>query len=151
MAMKNIFRRLSSRRRTPLPPPILSVADGTGSASQTIQVDIELEQIFDGISGFVIDATVADPAIARIESVTLPVYGIELVVGAPGPSVTIVVADAEGVVDGQVSLIVIATLDVQLLSAGSTQITLTVDQLDSDTGQDLIPGAMLNPGTITVN
>ena len=36
---------------TPLPPPILSVADGTGSASQTIQVDIELEQIFDGIAG----------------------------------------------------------------------------------------------------
>ena len=136
---------------TPTPPPILTVADGAGSVSQTIQVEIELAQVFDGISGFVLDAVVGDPAIASITNVTLPNYGFQFVTGAPGSSVSMLMADFSEILQGQIPSVVIATLDVQLLAAGSTQITLSVNQLDSDLGIDLIPGATLNPGTIDAN
>ena len=127
------------------------VADGTGSVSQTIQIDIELQQIFDGISGFVIEAVVSDPTVAIINDVIFPAYGFQFVTGAPGSTVSMRVADFNDILDGPFSSALIATLDVQLLSAGSAQITLNLDQLDSDSGIDLIPGAVINPGTITVN
>lgn len=117
-----------------------------------MSVDVVLETVSNGISGFVFDLSVQDPTVAQIQGVTLPGYGFQLVTGAPGSTVRVIVADATELLQGQITSTVIATANVDLLSVGTSQVNLTLIQLDSDTpAQDLVPITLVVSGSVTAN
>ncbi len=118
---------------------------------QTVQSKVELQWISDGVSGFIIEVVVQDTLKARISSVSLPPYGIGFVNGVPGSSATLLVADLNDVLVGAFSSAVLATLDLELLSPGTTQLTLNLILLDNDSAESLISVTVLNSGSLTVN
>lgn len=128
------------------------MTSAVGNVSQTVSVDVVLETVSNGISGFVFDLSVQDPTVAQIQGVTLPGYGFQLVTGTPGSTVRVIVADATELLQGQITSTVIATANVDLLSVGTSQVNLTLIQLDSDTpAQDLVPITLVVSGSVTAN
>ena len=97
------------------------------------------------------DATISDPAVATITGVTLPDYGLVFTNGVPGQTATILIADLNGVLDGALNNSLIATIDVQLLSPGTARLDAAFTLLDDDSGANLVPFVVLDPGTVTAN
>ena len=123
-----------------------------GSVGQTVPVDIVLQTVSNGISGFVIELSVQNAVIAQIQSVTLPGYGLVVVTGTPGPTALVIVADANEILQGQITSAVIATANINLLTAGTSPLTITLSQLDSDSPTvDLLPVTLVVSGSVTAN
>ena len=119
---------------------------------QTVPVDIVLQTVSTGISGFVIELSVQNAVIAQILSVTLPGYGLVVVTGTPGPTALVIVADANEILQGQITSVVIATANINLLTAGTSPLTITLSQLDSDSPTvDLLPVTLVVSGSVTAN
>jgi hypothetical protein len=116
-------------------------------------VDVILKNVTSGVSGFAFGVTVQNPSIARIEAVSIPDFGFQLSTGAPGSSVDVLAADVNEAMQGAFSSVVLATLDVELLGVGTTQLQLTLNQLDSDANDDnnMVPITGISPGTLTIN
>ena len=90
--------------------------------------------------------------IAQIQSVTLPGYGLVVVTGTPGPTALVIVADANEILQGQITSVVIATVNINLLTAGTSPLTITLSQLDSDSPtEDLLPVTLVVSGSVTAN
>ena len=123
-----------------------------GSVGQTVPVDIVLQTVSNGISGFVIELSVQNAVIAQILSVTLPGYGLVVVTGTPGPTALVIVADVNEILQGQITSAVIATVNINLLTAGTSPLTITLSQLDSDSPTvDLLPVPLVVSGSVTAN
>ena len=134
------------------PTPVVSVGGAAGNVGQTVSVDVVLGSVSNGISGFAFDLSVQNAAVARIQNVTLPEYGFQIVTGAPGSTVRVFVADGNEILQDQITSAVIATMDLDLLMSGTSQLTLTLSQLDSDLdGGDLLPITLVVSGSVTVN
>ena len=97
------------------------------------------------------DVTISDPAVATITGVTLPDYGLVFVNGTPGQTASILIADLNGVLDGALSNSLIATIDVQLLGSGAAELNTVFSLLDNDSGADLVPFVIVDPGAVTAN
>ncbi|MCH8868425.1 MAG: hypothetical protein IIC85_01825 [Chloroflexi bacterium] len=142
----------STSTPTPIPSPVVSVTSAQGSVGQTVPVDIVLQTVSNGISGFVIELSVQNAVIAQIQSVTLPGYGLVVVTGTPGPTALVIVADANEILQGQITSAVIATVNINLLTAGTSPLTITLSQLDSDSPtEDLLPVTLVVSGSVTAN
>jgi len=115
-------------------------------------VDVVLGPVSNGISGFVFDLSVQNSTVARIQSVTLPAYGFQIVTGTPGSSARVIVADTNEILQDQISSVVIATANIELLTTGASQVDIALIQLDSDLGgTDLVPQTTIVPGSVTAN
>ncbi len=117
--------------------------DGQGTVGQILGIDIVLEDMITGVSGFQLPISIQDPGMAQITAVQFPDYsdpvtGFELatVTGVlPGSSITITVVDLSGRLQSPLASTVLATLNVELLGAGSTQIVVSESsRLDDDSG-----------------
>lgn len=97
------------------------------------------------------NATIPNAEVATITSVTLPNYGLEIINGVPGQTVTILIADLNGVLDGVLNNSLMATIEVELLSPGTAQLAAAFTLLDNDSGANLIPYVEVVPGTVTSN
>ena len=137
---------------TPTPVPVnITVADGQGNVGTTINLQIQVQQASGGISGFVFDATISDPAVATITGVTLPDYGLAFTNGVPGQTASILMADLNSVLDGVLNNSLMATIEVQLLSPGTAQLNAAFTLLDNDSGANLIPFVIVDPGSVVSN
>ncbi|MCH7653216.1 MAG: hypothetical protein IIB14_06015 [Chloroflexi bacterium] len=132
-------------------PVNITVADGQGNVGTTLSLEIRVQQASGGISGFVMDVTISDPSIATITGVTLPDYGLVFVNGTPGPTVGVLIADLNGVLDGVLSDSLMATIDVQLLSSGAAELNAAFTLLDNDSGANLVPFVIVAPGAVIAN
>ncbi|MCZ6865993.1 MAG: hypothetical protein O7E55_01445 [Chloroflexi bacterium] len=113
---------------------------------QILGIDIFLEDMTTGVSGFQLPVSIQDPAMARILDVQFPDYsdpvtGFELatVTGAlPGSSITITVLDLSGRLQSPLPSTVLATLNIEFLDARTTQIVVSESsRLDDDSGNIL--------------
>ena len=109
------------------------------------------------LSGFFITVAVEDPAVAQIVAVEFPNYsdpstGFQLgglVGNLPAASVGIAAVDLAGALAGPFDTKVLATISVELLAAGSTQVSVVAPpQLDDDTGE--LVSVMLKSGALNV-
>jgi hypothetical protein len=131
---------------TPAPdgcPPVvtLAVEDGNGRVGQLIPVEVALYNVTTGVSGFSLEVQVADPALARIVDVQFPDYGLS----STDP---ISAVDLNNVLEGAFSRGVLATLVLELLSAGETSILIAPVRIDDDTGSHI--DAEIRPGSLVV-
>lgn len=127
------------------------MANGQDNVGATISLQIQIQQAGNGISGLVMDATISDPTIATITGITFPDYGLVLTNGVPGHTATILMADLNAVLEGVLNNSLMATIEVELLSSGTTQLDAVFMILDDDSGANLVPYVIVDPGTIITN
>ena len=126
-------------------------------------MDIVLENVTTGLSGFQLTVEVADPSVATIEGIVFPSYddpitGFSFNSTIPPPpttstTVTITAVDLGQAIepedpDGYVLL----TLWIKLLSADTTSVTVSsIGKLNDDSGADIVVAQPVMPGSVTVN
>lgn len=128
---------------------MLSALDLQGFVGEEAPVDLVLSNA-PGVSGFEIRVTTNDPGVAYIDHVILPNYEPIFFVWPVPNGFLIAVADVEGngVLDGDVSPDLVATLCAVLLSPGGTEIAVLLTAMDDHSGFPIT--AAVEPGTVTV-
>lgn len=135
---------------------MLRVTDAQGAAADFVTVDIVLENLLDGVSGFTLTVEIADPGIAIIDDVIFPNYCPiffclnESSPAPPASTITITATDFENLIEPGADPATLVTLSVELLGVGDTEIAvLTGHEIDDDPGSQMAPE--LISGSISVN
>ena len=133
--------------------------DIQGNAGEIVPMDVVLENVTTGVSGFQLTVQVADPSVATIESIDFPSYddpitGFSLNSTIPPPpteSTTVTAVDLGAAIEPDSPTgYVLFTLQMKLLSAGATSVTVSgVGNLSDDFGADIV--AQRIPGSVSVN
>ena len=147
--------------RTPTPVPAqseLAIQGGQGTVGSTVQLQMSLTAVQVSLSGFLVTVSVEDPTVAQIVAVQFPDYsdpvtGFQLsgLLGSlPAASVGIVAVDLAGTLAGPFDAKVLATISVQLLAPGSTQVSVVAPpRVDDDAGQ--LVAVTPKPGVLNVS
>ncbi len=124
-------------------------------------MDIVLENVTTGLSGFQLTVHVADPSVATIERIVFPNYADPLTFFSfnstipvpPAPSTTVTAVDlGQAIEPGDPGEYVLLTLQIELLSAGTTSVTVSsIGKLNDDSGADIVVAQPIIPGSVTVN
>jgi hypothetical protein len=112
----------------------LEIESVSGTAGRSATVDITMHEATEGLAGFLLEVSVADPGIARIVGVDLSDFGLSETSPLPATVLSISAVDLTGLFEGPFERETIATLDLELLTAGETEIVLQVLKLDDDEG-----------------
>ena len=139
---------------------MLVAKDIQGTVGDIVPMEIVLENVTTGISGFQLTMQVADPSVATIESIVFPNYhdpdtGFSFNSALPlppAPSTTVTAVDlGQAIEPGPLTGYVLLTLQIKLLSPGTTSVTVaSVGLLNDDSGADIDVGQPI-PGSATVN
>ena len=137
-------------------PMVLRVQDGRGATGDAILIELSLHNATKSIAGFQVTVSVQNRGIARIAGVQFADYGdpengfelTEVMDELPAQYVTIAAVDLRGVLKGPFSRRVIATVFVELLSPGETQLVASVLRLVDTSGEPIDPEKIA--GTLTV-
>jgi hypothetical protein len=126
----------------PVAADSLIVMDAYPSIDDMATVDVRLSAT-NGLSGYNITFTVDNPAVARIYSVSYPVWVTLNYAGStPATSVTVVGVDLGDAVSAPLVNEEIAYLTIDGLTTGTTTITATVNQIDDDIGGSVTPSVV---------
>ena len=135
---------------------MLRVTDATGSAGEIVSVDIVVENITNGVSGFTLTVEIVDPGVAIIDDIVFrpycpPFFCLnEFSPAPPASSITVSAADLAGVIEAGADTAILVTFDVELLGAGGTEvIILSGPELDDDPGNPMVP--VLISGFVSVS
>ena len=128
--------------------PVLSVGGASVLPGQSASIPIVLSEAPSGISGFRLDITLSDPAVAEIVAASLPNYGLTQTDMNSSSNVMIVAADLNGLISVGSTNFTLATLDILGTGTGSTLINVAVSALDDDDGFNV--AASVNAGTFSV-
>ena len=112
----------------------LEIESVSGPAGQKATVAITMYEATEGLAGFTLEISVADPEIARIVGVDLSDFGLSDTSLLPAAVVSLSAVDLSDVFDGPFERETIATLDLELLAPGETELVLRVLRLDDDNG-----------------
>jgi len=113
------------------------------------EVNIVLDSAPAGLSGYNITVSVSDPALATIAAASKPGWATIGTVGAtPASSVQITGADLNDQIQSGAAGILLGTVAVRALDAGTVDLTITANALDDDTGTPI--EATTQAGTITL-
>jgi len=133
----------------------LNGQDVTASgAGETVDYAIVLDEAPDGLSGYSLTVTLTNPAVGEITDVSFPAWATLNNKGTlPADSVTIKAADLMNTVADNANDITLATLTLRADEAGSTPVTITLNQMDDDDGGIMSPaiadGSFTVEGTVT--
>lgn len=131
---------------------VITVADGAGGVGTSFQTSIVMDHALTGLSGYIIDATIVDPAVARFTDVTFPpTFPLNTHTPDPvsGPAVQLVGSDLAQVINvGDVDIL-LADLQIEGLAAGVSEVRLVVTRLDDDSGGAV--RSIVRSGTITIS
>jgi hypothetical protein len=124
-------------------PVTISSVPGTGT-SQVI-----LNTAPNGYSGSHILVSVANTSVATIAGVSYPAWCILHTDSTDGYTVSISEADVNAVYEDGSTNIVLATINLNGVAAGTTQLQVSIVECDDDDGFDM--GASTSNGTVTVS
>ncbi len=111
-------------------------------------VPVTLSSAPKGLSGYMIEVTVADADVATLEDVTFPEFGLVRRVPSEGPELRLAVADLTRRVEPGAVDATLATLVVVGARVGTTELRVKVDMMDDDDGSPMTPEA--HGATLTV-
>ena len=112
----------------------LEVESVSGTAGRNATVAISMHEATEGLAGFKLEVSIADPGIARIVGVDLSDFGLSDTSPLPAAVISLSAVDLSGIFEGPFERETIATLDLELLAPGETEIVLRVLMLDDDNG-----------------
>ena len=138
---------------------MLVATDIQGTVGDIVPMELVLENVTTGVSGFQLTVQVADPSVATIESIVFPDYddpitGFSFNSAIPPPPTTSTTVKITAVDLGQAiepdspTGYVLLTLQIKLLSESPTSVTVSsVGKLNDDSGADIdvvqiIPGSV---------
>ena len=128
--------------------PVLSTSDVTASVGETVSVPVILSQAPTGLSGFDLNVTLANDKVARITNVQFPNFGLTQSSLISGSQVRLQVVDLNSLVQVGASNVTLATLDIETITGGTSDIQVSVTIMDDDAGNPVQPGTL--PGSLSV-
>lgn len=125
---------------TPRPGrPTLDVQASTVAVLDTVSIPIVLSEAPTGVSGFDLDVTLSDPAVARISDIQFPGFGISEHEMLSSARARLRAVDSEDAVESGARNVVLATVGLQGLAQGTTSVTVRILRLDDDRGNAIQP------------
>lgn len=120
------------------------------AAGASVNVSIVADYFPDGLSGYIMNASVSNPSVAEITGVSFPSWaGLSAHSGIPATEVSLRTSDLSLGVSAGARNVTLVSLTVRGKAAGSTLLTVSVRQMDPDgPGAPITPTVV--PGTITV-
>ena len=112
----------------------LEIESVSGPAGRKATAAITMYEATEGLAGFTLEVSVADPDIARIVGVDLSGFGLSDTSLLPAAVISLSAVDLSDFFDGPFERETIATLDLELLAPGETELVLRVLRLDDDNG-----------------
>ena len=112
-------------------------------------LSLRLSEAPAGLSGFDVEVTIGDPAVAQVSKVTYPDFGLVQTLPETLPASTVRVrgVDLNQLVSAGATDVELATIKVTVLSAGVTRIDIVARQVDDDQGNPISPAVA--PSSIT--
>ncbi|MDI6718627.1 MAG: putative Ig domain-containing protein [Methanomicrobiales archaeon] len=132
---------------------VLAIQVSGGSAvvnslGETASMDIRLDSAPQGLSGYNISLALSNPGVGEIVAVSFPSWAaIHSNTTLPADSVALKAVDLSDTAG--TSDILPATAALRGVAAGSTNLLITVNQMDDDNGDEMIPS--MRPGLFTVS
>jgi PKD repeat protein len=133
------------------PLPVLSFAPEDASVSENhyTDIDITVNSLPDGLSGYNFTVSIADPGVAEIVGISYPSWAnLTENSSLPRSSVYLKTLDGNSQLEAGAEDVVLATITVYGKEMGSTNLTLDIHRLDDDTGSEI--EAELAVGTLEV-
>jgi hypothetical protein len=131
--------------------PTVRVVGNEVTPDGTATVGVVLTTAPDGLSGYYLDVSIADPGVARIESASYPDrFGLTTTpaVSDGGATVTLEAADMEGAIEPGATDVTLATIRIAGVETGETALSVDPRQFDADDGSAFEPAT--GAGTVTV-
>ena len=140
-----MYLRLAS---APDGPSAVFLRDTVVDLGARATIPVTLSSAPKGLSGYMMEVTVADTDVATLEDVTFPEFGLVRRVPSEGPELRLAAADlARRVEPGAVDS-TLATLVVVGARVGTTELRIKVDMMSDDDGGSMTPEAPV--ATLTV-
>ncbi len=134
--------------RTPDGPSVVLLRDTAVNLGTRATIPITLSSAPKGLSGYMIEVSVADSDVAILEDVTFPEFGLVRRVPSAGPELRLAAADLTRRIETGAVDATLATLVVVGARVGTTQLRIKVDMMSDDDGSPMTPGA--HGATLTV-
>ena len=112
----------------------LEIESVSGTVGRNATAAITMYDATDGLAGFKLEISVADPGVARIVGVDLSSFSLSNFGPLPASVVSLSAVDLGHLFEGSFERETIATLDLEPLALGETEIVLRVLMLDDDNG-----------------
>jgi hypothetical protein len=131
---------------------VISVPELTfQTPGEVVTGDIMLDSAPNGISGYNITLSPADPEMCEITGITFPEWaGVKSNSPLPGPFVVIRAVDTGGVIETNSTGILLAQVSVTAKASGSTSLLISVNVLDDDFGNPVMePVPVIHEETTT--
>lgn len=105
-------------------------------AGQSASIPITIDTVSTGLAGYKLNAALSSSGVAKITAVTMPDWAsMKNVDGTlPGESVNITAVDLSDTIKSGATNVPVATLTVEGVAAGSTNLVLTISELTDDSG-----------------
>ena len=130
---------------------VVSLGNGqVTSIGGTASLNLTLDSAPAGLSGYNINVSVGDPAVARITAFSFPSWAtLTSNSSVPGSFIQLEAVDLSDQIQPGAANIPLATIGLTGLKGGSTPVLITVTEIDDDSGNLISPS--LQPGTFSVN
>ena len=126
----------------------LTVQNASVAVGQTASVPVILSEAPNGLSGFRIEITLDNPAVAEIVGITLPNYGLTEASIVSSSQAMLQAVDLNNLVNSGDTNITLASLDIKATSIGTSLVGATVLIMDDNDGSDMLP--TVQAGTMNV-
>ena len=112
----------------------LTANNSSGIAGSKLSIPIVLNEASLGLAGFAITTILSDGSVASITNAEFPGYGLTQYNQVSNSEAYLTAADLNGVIQGGASNVTLATLTLDALGGGTTDIQIIVVRLDDDEG-----------------
>ena len=114
--------------------PTVTAASGSVARGETVSVPIVLSEAPSGLAGYDLTVTLSNPTVARLVGAELPDFGLTSQVFISSSEIRLRAADFTHLVEPGATNITLATLRVEGVKKGKTEIAIQITRLDDDDG-----------------
>jgi PKD repeat protein len=116
---------------------------------ETVEYPVTIDETPAGLAGYIMTVQLADPAVGEITAVEFPSWAaLRNASALPADSVTLKGGDLYNAVPAQAGPVTLAILTLRADSAGTTPVTISLKQMDDDSGDLMSP--TIPDGSFTV-
>lgn len=153
VALAVLVLLLTTILATPVSPaqafsPTLAASNASVVVGQTASVPLVLSEAPLGLAGYELTVTLSNPTVARLVGAKLPAFGLTSQVLISSSEIRLKAADITRLVEAGAANSTLATLAVEGLKKGKTEIHIQITRLDDDEGYPI--DARVVDGGLTV-
>ena len=128
--------------------PTITLQNIKVKVGEVVAVPIMFNHATRGLSGYIMDISLTAPEAARLASVEFPELGLTRKVSATGSMLRLAAVDLERLVEVGAASSTLATLSIEGLAEGTTEIRVQILKMDDDDGNPMHPGIAAGEATV---